>query len=118
MKLFEVENIKASIDNASNKIALLEEERNLKNKQLSDLEGEKDSLNERKDELYKILSNSEEFKADEYITNQLEKSTREYESLKESKNIYIKKVTLKREENNSEEKKESKKDKKSSKEVK
>ena len=93
MKLFEVENVKASIDNASNKIALLEEERNLKNKQLSDLEGEKDSLNERKDELYKILSNSEEFKADEYITNQLEKSTREYESLKESKNIYIKKAS-------------------------
>lgn len=92
MKLFEVEGVKSDIASAQNKIVLLEEERSLKAKALSELDGDNEHLNERKDELYKILSNSEEFKAEEYVNSQLDKATREYESVKDSKDIYIKKA--------------------------
>ena len=93
MKLFEVESIKGDIEGAKNKISLLEEEKVLKGKALNELEEEKEALNERKDELYKMLSSNEEFKAEEYITHQLEKATREYELVKNSKDVYIKKAT-------------------------
>ncbi len=93
MKLFDVMHVKGAIEDASNQIALYEEQRQLKTDALADLAEEKTSLEDRRNELYNILANSEEFKAEEYIDRQLEKATREYDEVKDSMSLYVKKAS-------------------------
>ena len=93
MKLFEVMDIKESIDDSNNQIALFEEQRQLKTDSLATLAEEKTQLEDRRNELYNILSNSEEFKAEEYIDRQLDKATRDYDDIKDSMTLYVKKAS-------------------------
>lgn len=93
MKLFDVMNVKKSIEDSENEISLLEEKRQLKADALIDLQSEKDELESRRNELYNVLQNSEDFKAEEYIDKQLEKSLREYDDVKDSMSLYVKKAS-------------------------
>ncbi len=93
MKLFDVMNVKKSIEDSENEISLLEEKRQLKADALIDLQSEKDELESRRNELYNVLQNSEDFKAEEYINKQLEKSLREYNDVKDSMSLYVKKAS-------------------------
>ncbi|MGM9971349.1 MAG: ATP-binding protein [Anaeroplasmataceae bacterium] len=92
MKLFDLEKIKSDIETTNKNIMILEEKKDLKEKELTGLDEEKQELEERKNELYNILSSSEDFKAEEYISKQLDKSTKQYEAVKDSLNKYVKKA--------------------------
>ena len=75
------------IKDAKDQISKQETLRVLKEKQINDLEAELISLNERSQELYYVLSNSDDsFKAEEYIN--LSEDLKELEiSLKNSKSL-------------------------------
>lgn len=93
MKLFDVMDVKKQITEAEKQIALYEEQKTLKSDALVELSKEKDELDAKRNELYNILANSEEFKAEEYVDRQLDKAVREYESIKDSMSLYVKKAS-------------------------
>ncbi len=92
MKLIEAEKIKAGIENSKAKIKLLEEQKAIKEADLGKLNSEKEGYEERRQELHQILSNSEEFKAEEFVEKQLEKAKEQYEKIKDSSTVYAKKA--------------------------
>ncbi len=93
MKLFDVMDVKKQISDCEKQVSLYEEQRTLKSDSLVELSKEKDELEAKRNELYNILANSEEFKAEEYVDRQLDKATREYEQVKDSMSLYVKKAS-------------------------
>lgn len=94
MKLVDVLTVKKDIENSKNNIDILEHQKTLKENEILALNEEKENLEERKNELYNILSNSEEFKAEEFIDKKLNKAIAQYEENKDAYNSYIKKASL------------------------
>lgn len=94
MKLVDVASVKKQIEDTQGEVENLEHKKTLKDNEILSLNEEKDNLDEKRSELYNILSNSEEFKAEEYINKQLLKAESDYEKNKDSYNIYVKKASI------------------------
>lgn len=94
MKLFDLEKIKDDVISSEKQIKRLDEQSELKKNELAGLVEEKAELEDRKNELYTILSNSDDFKAEEYINKQLDKANRQYEGIKDSLNKYVRKASV------------------------
>lgn len=94
MKLVDVASAKKQIEDTKAEVENLEHKKTLKDNEILSLNEEKENLDEKRSELYNILSNSEEFKAEEYIDKQLSKALGEYEKNKDSYNAYVKKASI------------------------
>ncbi len=93
MKLFDVEKIQADIKKSLHQIELLEEKKNFKQQELKNVTQEIESLTERSKEIYSILSNNEDFKAEEYLEKQITKTKQALEEVQNSLDSYIKKAS-------------------------
>lgn len=90
MHLFDVERIKNEIQDCKKAILKEESSRETKNQALYDLEGETLSLQERSRELYNMLSNNEEFKADEFTSRQILKTQANIQVLEANEQQFLK----------------------------
>lgn len=79
MQLFDQEKYLNDIKEANKKIDALEAKKEKKQEDVRDIERETEALDNRGKDLYIALSNNEEFKADEYLTREISKTTKEIE---------------------------------------
>ncbi len=94
MHLFDVEAIRNDIKDAKDQISKQETLRVLKEKQINDIEAELISLNERSQELYYVLSNSDDsFKAEEYINREILKTQTNITALEGNQQSFLKRAS-------------------------
>lgn len=94
MHLFDVEAIRNDITDAKDQITKQETLRVLKEKQINDIEAELLSLNERSQDLYHILSNTDDsFKAEEYINREILKTQTNITALEGNQQSFLKRAS-------------------------
>lgn len=94
MHLFDVEAIRNDINDAKDQISKQETLRVLKEKQINDIEAELLALNERSQELYHVLSNSDDsFKAEEYINREILKTQTNITALEGNQQAFLKRAS-------------------------
>lgn len=94
MHLFDVEAIRNDITDAKDQISKQETLRVLKEKQINDIEAELLSLNERSQDLYHILSNTDDsFKAEEYINREILKTQTNITALEGNQQSFLKRAS-------------------------
>ena len=94
MHLFDVEAIRNDIKDAKDQITKQETLRVLKEKQINDIEAELLSLNERSQDLYHILSNTDDsFKAEEYINREILKTQTNITALEGNQQSFLKRAS-------------------------
>lgn len=92
-KLFEVEGFSSKKDDLETQIEILKNKRQSKISELNRIDNYIESLNERSKELYTVLSNNEDFKAEEYIDkqiNQVKNELREFDGVQDN---YLKRAS-------------------------
>ncbi|MGL4950193.1 MAG: ATP-binding protein, partial [Anaeroplasmataceae bacterium] len=89
MQYFEKEKINNEIKKIYTMISSLEEMKVLKASDLKKITEEVDSLNERSRELYNLLSDNKDFKAEEYLDKQISKLKTIIDELSNSQNNYV-----------------------------
>ena len=94
MKLFEVESFESRKKDAETQIQILKEKKESKISEVSRIEAYVEELNEKSRELYKVLSNNEEFKAEEYLDKQINKVNSELRELDGVTDNYIRRASL------------------------
>lgn len=90
MHLFDVEELRREINQAKSRIEKEETMKASKEQELADLDGELVALKERSRELYDILSNNDQFKAEEHINNEILKAQANITSLEANQNNFLK----------------------------
>ncbi len=93
LKLFDSQMIKKNIIDSKKNSSLLTEKIEYKKSELLNIDLEIDALNERSKELYSLLQNDEEFKAEEYINKSIEKLNKEINNISDALERYRKSVT-------------------------
>ena len=93
MHLFDVEEVRNSINDAKNQIEKEEALKQAKEQELADLDKELVSLQERSRELYNVLSNNDVFKAEEYINREILKTQANITSLETNQNNFLKRAS-------------------------
>ena len=94
LKLFELENYDSKKGDLETQIAIMNERRESKLQEINRQDTYIESLNERSKELYKVLSNNDDFKAEEYVDkqiNQVKNELREYDGVEEN---YLKRASV------------------------
>lgn len=97
MKLFDQEKIVENAKNANRQIEALEAKKVVKQQDIKRIDMEIDGLQERSKDLYMVLSNNSEFKADEYIDKQIIKCRQNIAELQEKEESFIKKASYTKE---------------------
>ena len=93
MHLFDVEELRREIINLKSRIEKEETLQSSKKQELADLDGELLSLKERSRELYDILSNNDQFKAEEHINNEILKAQANITSLEANQANFLKRAS-------------------------
>ena len=93
MHLFDVEELRREIVNLKSRIEKEETLQSSKKQELADLDGELLSLKERSRELYDILSNNDQFKAEEHINNEILKAQANITSLEANQANFLKRAS-------------------------
>lgn len=93
MHLFDVEAIRKEIKDTKKSIEKEETLKASKEQELADLDQELLALQERSRELYNLLSNNDEFKAEEYINREILKTQANITSLEANQHNFLKRVS-------------------------
>lgn len=94
LKLFEVESFETRKNEILTQIEVLKERKDAKNQEVNQIDKDIEELSERQRELYKSLSNNEEFKQEEYINKQINQINNELRDLDGVTERYIKRASL------------------------
>lgn len=94
LKQFELEGFDHHKGELETQIAILKERKESKNSEVSRIDSYIESLNERSKELYKVLSNNDDFKAEEYIDKQINQVKNELRELEGVSDRYLKRASI------------------------
>ena len=93
MHLFEVEKLRKGITDNKNQIVKLHEDKAAKQLELKELDAKNLELQNRARELYNILQNNETFKMEEYLNQEILKTTSNIEILEANEQSFIRRLT-------------------------
>lgn len=93
-KLFELESFQTKRKENEIQIESIKDAKQKKLAEITRIEGYIDELNDQSRELYKVLSNNEDFKAEEYLDKQIAKVKNELRELEGVSDNYVKRASL------------------------
>ena len=94
MKLFEVESFDQRRKDCETNIEVLKDNKESKLAQIRRIETYIEQLNEQSKELYSVLSNNEDFKAEEFVEKQIQKVKAEIRDLEGVSDKYVKRASV------------------------
>ncbi len=93
LKLFEVESFTSRKNDTLTQIEVLKERKEAKFQEVNHFDNEIEELNEKSRELYKVLSNNEEFKQEEYLNRQINQVSANLREIDGASQNYLKRAS-------------------------
>lgn len=93
MHLFEVEKLRKGIVNSKNQIVRLQEEKANKQLEIKEIDAKNVELQARARELYNLLQNNETFKMEEYLNQEIMKTSSNIEILQTNEQSFLRRVS-------------------------